>query len=408
MADNIIDLVYYAIVSALSTWLYYDRLSRRRGRLVRRRMILAAMLIFVSHLVLFIPASDGIMTIFYIGQIVFEFYVVVWIFDEKIINKLIAYIEVNVAIGIGMTAGYAMLRLSMDGQSSIAETGAVEKILFYIVTLTVTGIICFMLSYVDKRKDKADNLKGIEASVVICIALLCILYAVGMTMVELKDSWKLLWVYGYFVVMTVMVMIILYLNKRIQQNEDMSIREQVQRTIHENMQQLDMELKNEAEYYNERREWLEGTLLGMYDNVDVSIDRLIKALVAEKAVKAEKSGVDIEYKLELAETGNVHAYDAISIYSNLLDNAIRAAGENVYADKQIKLDGIVSKESFYLVVENSYETPVLCQDGEYMTTKADRKQHGLGIRNVRAIAEKYDMTVDISTDNNVFKVVVQG
>ena len=139
----------------------------------------------------------------------------------------------------------------------------------------------------------------------------------------------------------------------------------------------------------------------IFMDIILSDDGEMNGIDVAKNIKKEYPYVNIIFY-----TGTVIFQGNIQI--SRIANAIRAAGENVREAKQIKLDGMVSKEGFYLVVENSYETPVLCQDGEYMTTKTDRKQHGLGIRNVKAIAEKYDMTVDITTDNNVFRVVVQG
>ena len=45
-------------------------------------------------------------------------------------------------------------------------------------------------------------------------------------------------------------------------------------------------------------------------------------------------------------------------------------------------------------------------DGNFVTTKPDAENHGIGLNSVRKATKKYDGLVNISTKNNVFTVQI--
>ncbi len=397
MISFVIDIIYFIMVSVLSTWLYYDRLSGKRGSVIRRRMLGVAILIFASHLLIEAPVSENIKPIVYIGQIVIEFYIIVLCFDETLVNKLITYIELNIAVGVGMIAGSAI---------TAGFDGSIKRIVYYTVTLALAGVVCLVLSYVDRRKDKTNNLQGIELSVVMCIAMLCMLYAAGMSMVEFREHWRVWIVYLFFSVISVMVIILLMMNKHLQQSEDDTLRRRVLKGINDNMDSLMEELIREEVYYSKKCQWLEDNFMAMYPSKETK--DALEILVKEKIEKARAMNIALEYKLEYKGKSKIDTYDIIGMMANLLDNAIRATVHNEDNKRIINMDLYVSLEGFRLTVENPYTSNIFKYNNEYKTTKDDEKGHGLGLKSVRemAFANKLDMTV--SSDGGIFKVVIDS
>lgn len=53
-------------------------------------------------------------------------------------------------------------------------------------------------------------------------------------------------------------------------------------------------------------------------------------------------------------------------------------------------------------VKNSYEHPLILQDGEYKTTKGESDEHGIGIHNIIHVIERYGGSFVIKPDDKEF------
>ena len=96
-------------------------------------------------------------------------------------------------------------------------------------------------------------------------------------------------------------------------------------------------------------------------------------------------------------------FDAIDtgiLFGNLLDNAIEAAQET--DSRRITVD--VNQKGHYLsvLVTNSIKTSVLKTNAELQTSKTDKLLHGIGVKSVKALVEKYDGMIDFFEKNGEF------
>jgi sensor histidine kinase regulating citrate/malate metabolism len=98
------------------------------------------------------------------------------------------------------------------------------------------------------------------------------------------------------------------------------------------------------------------------------------------------------------------------ILNNLLDNALEAVTLIPENERYIKLTGEF-KENFFLIrAENSFDG-VLKRDVDSNIVSRKRQHtdgelHGIGLKSMMSIADKYLGTMDISSENKVFKVRV--
>ncbi len=94
------------------------------------------------------------------------------------------------------------------------------------------------------------------------------------------------------------------------------------------------------------------------------------------------------------------------ILGNLLDNALQAVllvTENRFIDFAIHY----SKGMLLIKVTNPFKTPITKhENGVIVTSKADKKNHGYGLKSVNETVEKYNGTVDINPDNDIFTITV--
>lgn len=91
----------------------------------------------------------------------------------------------------------------------------------------------------------------------------------------------------------------------------------------------------------------------------------------------------------------------VVILSNLLNNSIEAC-EKCKGRRVIKLKFVIEDDGVVLSVKNSYENPLILQDGEYQTTKSEYDEHGIGIHNIIHVIERYGGSYVIRTDDEEF------
>ena len=99
----------------------------------------------------------------------------------------------------------------------------------------------------------------------------------------------------------------------------------------------------------------------------------------------------------------IRSDDLCTIFSNLLDNAVEAC-RNGAGEKQIFVEAKTAQGNFLLSVTNPTQGGP--PDSVRRTTKADRRNHGFGLKNVERAAKKYDGTLQTSVRDGVFSADV--
>ena len=120
--------------------------------------------------------------------------------------------------------------------------------------------------------------------------------------------------------------------------------------------------------------------------------------------KAEKELKTVDIKVMLPEKIR-HSFDINVLLGNLLENAIEAAGktENKYLSIYITLKRGILK----VKIENSFEPSCILwgeqqrKDMILKTTKPFTDRHGIGLKNVKKIVEKYNGTMAVTTQDGI-------
>lgn len=136
-------------------------------------------------------------------------------------------------------------------------------------------------------------------------------------------------------------------------------------------------------------------------------------IINDKYRRAVKSGIVFQVGFAYRETDTISAFDMGIVLDNLLDNAIEACEKIEQEKRYIKL-ALKRKERFLLiVVENRFDGKLEWRDGESRprTTKRDSTpdilpEHGVGLKNVEDVADRYLGYMDIKADGEVFRVTV--
>ena len=135
-------------------------------------------------------------------------------------------------------------------------------------------------------------------------------------------------------------------------------------------------------------------------------------IINDKCRRAEKAG--IRFDSDFRYGGEIPVFDLGVILNNLLDNAIEACEKLEPGKGFIRLTMKRKKQFLLLDVENSFDGAVPVQAGGRFippTTKQSTMpgiitEHGIGLENVRDVAERYFGGVNIKVKGDVFHVTV--
>lgn len=129
-------------------------------------------------------------------------------------------------------------------------------------------------------------------------------------------------------------------------------------------------------------------------SVSIATGRLVlDILLQEKISQARRCGIRAVCKVEIPEIFGVQDMDLCVIAGNIMDNAIQACKDVRIKDPFLSIRTI--NRAGFLVIEavNTAENPTIIKPG-------------IGIENIKMIAEKYMGTLEMEADNNRFCIRV--
>ena len=96
--------------------------------------------------------------------------------------------------------------------------------------------------------------------------------------------------------------------------------------------------------------------------------------------------------------------DLCTIFSNLIQNAaeeLKGKKEDYFA-----LEIEQGQDNTRITIRNSTDLLLAKDNQELTSSKQDKKNHGIGLKNVKQIVEKYNGDISWSADGKEFRVIV--
>lgn len=144
-----------------------------------------------------------------------------------------------------------------------------------------------------------------------------------------------------------------------------------------------------------------------YENVAKTGNDALDSVLTQKSLSCEKHGIAFTYMADGAGLEAMQPSDVWSLLGNALDNAIESCAQEEDPQKRIVFLNIGAKDGLLRIrVENYCSRPVRFEEGLPVTTKADRQNHGIGVRSIRYIAQKYGGNAVFSAEDGFFRLSV--
>lgn len=135
-----------------------------------------------------------------------------------------------------------------------------------------------------------------------------------------------------------------------------------------------------------------------------SSNPVFNAILSERVIKAKELEIELSLFVEKnIKLDFISDADMISLFGNLLDNAIEAAEKCEIGKRNVRIKVFMGTNYFLIFhIENSYSVKVKKAGEKLLTSKNDSKHHGLGIGIVMSLAEKYGGSLNLIQKDDIF------
>lgn len=128
------------------------------------------------------------------------------------------------------------------------------------------------------------------------------------------------------------------------------------------------------------------------------------SIINYKLQTARKENVQIKADIIVPSELPVAAFDIATILGNVLDNALEAVA--AVEDRWISIKIKYTKGRLIIEINNSYDGIVKKEKGNIVTRKKNKENHGLELKSVESVLQKYDGAIQVDYDEKKFKVKI--
>lgn len=163
----------------------------------------------------------------------------------------------------------------------------------------------------------------------------------------------------------------------------------------------------ENEEYDKLRSYLQNYLRSLPPDHSIAYCEhfTLNALLVYYAQIAWEHRIDFSVRLCLPQDISISDPDLTVLFGNLLENACEGCMTVPAGQRQIQLRGeILNQNSFVFTLDNTFSGKVQMEKGRFLSSK--QEEHGIGLRSVQDIVNKYNGTVKFETEKKMFCVSI--
>lgn len=165
---------------------------------------------------------------------------------------------------------------------------------------------------------------------------------------------------------------------------------------------LHSDIKSALEYMDRISEPIKNLLERTWTGNEV-----IDVIINSKLRKMQENNIESSINVEYPGKCDIVSNDICTILSNLLDNAIEACQRNQeIMNKWINITIRIVNQMLVIIIENGNEVVPQVRNMHLVTSKADERFHGWGLKSVESAIEKYEGVMQHKIEEGKFKVVV--
>lgn len=308
-----------------------------------------------------------------------------WIEDmyelEKLISATHSWVIMMFISKVGSLVVFLRMTAKRAEKSTIGNT--IGQLLLFLVPAIVVALIIIEMLKIE------DSTVHVIFPILLLVAMMAIVYTVSNIVfikmgIELKESKlevdmlkkKNQYQYAYY-------------------KEKMET-EHVMRKIYHDLKNSTIIMKksnSEAEKYTEN-------VMEVLENFDLLKDtgnEMLNIVVREKLKIMKEKNIKYCHSILSKFYFTLEDIDTCILFGNLFDNAIEACDKIVNnAERRIEFTIEKMNDIYVVQLKNSVKTDgkILLNNGEFVTSKEDKKAHGYGICSIKEILKNYDADIN--------------
>ena len=133
--------------------------------------------------------------------------------------------------------------------------------------------------------------------------------------------------------------------------------------------------------------------------------KTLDVLLMEKSLLCQKHQIQLSCIIDGKKLSFMSSTDIYTLFANAIDNAIESLVKVEDKDKRVITINVSEKVGFVFIhMENEFVGQIHFENGLPLTMKGDSSWHGYGMKSIQYIVNKYNGTMSIHTDGNVFQL----
>lgn len=144
-------------------------------------------------------------------------------------------------------------------------------------------------------------------------------------------------------------------------------------------------------------------------------DATVNAVLSVKEEQMNRYQIRLEAEIDIPKELPFEKTDVCALFANALDNAAEACGKLEEDKRKVFLKSKAQKGLFCLEVTNPVDSDTedsgdntisgIWKEGRFpQTSKSDKENHGIGLRSMKGIVERYHGAMEIKTEEGAFEV----
>lgn len=141
----------------------------------------------------------------------------------------------------------------------------------------------------------------------------------------------------------------------------------------------------------------------IYDAAIQTGNEVLDTVLTEKSLACEQKGIKWTCMADGSQLGFLDPVDLYAIFGNALDNAIEGVQNLREPEKRVIAVTVFNRGKLAILqIENYYDQDLRFEDGLPQSSKGDTANHGFGMKSIRRTAEKYNGSISIHTEDQIF------
>lgn len=397
---------------------------------IKRKMVLLTLLLSLYVLNYFI--EDSYITKFdIIGFYLIIYFIYVFFeLDGQTWRKLLVIISEPIILGLLIAVLVIAIKGSVLGCGLLNSSQ--EGMIYYFAAFLLYIILCIIeIFYKNKFFEYRNPYVRPILAIIFCNLVLMIIlikyYVNGIFNKKSIDN-VIGFIFLYEMIVTILIILFFYrIGSQLQKEHELELQLKLSKItkeyevhIHESSKMLKAlrhDLKNhfivlagylDSENIIEAKKYLEQVKGKMMQTENiVYVDNIaLSALLTEKSNRCKNKGIYFYTEFNRDAKLTIPDVDLCTIMGNLLDNAIEAAEQVEKENKEIGIVIKVKEKIIQIVCHNDYKIEPKIEKGKFKSLKKEKNNHGMGLKNIEVIVDKYDGIMKFNYEDNLFCIEI--